>query len=383
MAQMVAVVAVALIAGYALDHILSEPPEEVIKVSTNIINKNITNLLQKHSVKASTVVDLKQGFSLKIIRSRVYCPSGEIPPLTQKIIADINIVTKVTNELVTDVKNLIDNSVKQSIEQSSKQVQELLAPAIKGKTITDVITDIQNIIENNITLESLTEIFNKTALTQDQELEIIDSDFEFCGIDQDMTLKLSSKQIVDNLSTAIINNTIIQDISKDIKQYVDRESTGLQSLISSLTLPFLIIAGIIIFTGGKALTNKWFWLGLTLLIVVLAIIYYLTKSSEESKTGDELQSYIKSVAFNYPDIDNNKLHDQSALLSSKILLYAECKTLEESKKCVDFVPYMCSSSGITDFCNVTKNAELCNQDGTPKYPSGAPSVYGFSCDLIK
>ena len=97
----------------------------------------------------------------------------------------------------------------------------------------------------------------------------------------------------------------------------------------------------------------------------------------------QLMGYIKTIKSS-GNIDSDKLKSNSEELSQKLLDYSDCdmKDFTSLKPCVDFVPYICSESGIKDFCEGSQDPKLCN--GTiSKYPEGAPDVYNFDCSKIR
>src|SRR5579872_3750414 len=106
----IAAVAISLIAGVALDNILSKGPEEVIKSSTTIINSTMTNIFQRHSVDASSVFKLENSIRIRSEGADIYCPTGKIK-IDQSISSNVKIVTEVKSEMIAEITEAIATNI--------------------------------------------------------------------------------------------------------------------------------------------------------------------------------------------------------------------------------------------------------------------------------
>lgn len=209
--------------------------ESVTNITNNVLNKSVTNILQRNSVNVSTNIRTGQSVTYRIIESTVNCTDvGGL--ITQKITANINLVDQVTLETTNELTTLFKQAADSQSSQFQKVTQELgggigLSEAQK-QTIT---TNIQNIIETTVTQENLTNIVRSVALDQDGNVLIQKSVYTGpCAVAQDLVLSLQASAIIGALVANITKNEAISDIVTKAKQEQIAELKGLSDVIKSV-----------------------------------------------------------------------------------------------------------------------------------------------------
>ena len=241
-----------------------------------MLNKSLTNILQRNEINVSTDIRSGQTARYEIINSTVQCTDSGGGLINQQIASNIQIVDKVTAESAAEIKNLLKQAANTNSEQFQKIVQELGGGL--GMVTTqqqDLSTTATNIIETAITQESLTNMARSVSLTQDGNVRISGSTYEGpCALSQDLVLSLQASSIINSVMATIANNETITDIVTKSTQRQEVEMKGLadvvrsigdavSKVISSTMLPLIVAGALVVLLtliggafGGKPETRN-------------------------------------------------------------------------------------------------------------------------------
>ena len=216
-----------------------------IYINKDQLNKTINSVVAKITVKQDVNVSFQQN--MRITDSTIlHC----VPDLTQEM--DINVTTiqeftsNLTSELIESIKQNIDTQIDNQMEPR----QGFLGGAQVTVTTTQMKDRIHNIVENTINIDYLNDQVKVVNTMQSKEYSNVTIDAcpgysenlknaitsgnvdvinavkqtcdtkQVCPMSQDFKAVVLSRQITNNLTDSIVNDTIVQDLDTKIKNTV-------------------------------------------------------------------------------------------------------------------------------------------------------------------
>lgn len=198
-------------------------------IENNVLKRNVMDILQKHSTSVNNTVQMNQTIVIKA--KLIKCPSLKV---TNRIKADLRFISQVTDQLKVDLQTVFKEAIKNNAIATTKEEKDFLAAPSNSSTVTEIKNRLTDIIEKSITMESIASITNKFDISQNTviETDIIESDL--CEFTNDMVITIMANSILKNVSDAISNDTIINDIVGDASADSDSKSKGLNSIVDSV-----------------------------------------------------------------------------------------------------------------------------------------------------
>jgi hypothetical protein len=215
-----------------------------VKQTTEILNKSMTNIVNKNTVSASAKNTNTNSFEI------ITGPRSDISNcslrLGQKINASqqLKVMAKVssTNEMKAMLKSAVDNATAQNNEATSG----FLSTAFNNqKSNTEINNILKNEIENNITNENLTECNGLIDNINNGRLEI--NGKWNCGeqgpivIDQDLVSSQVVECFANAAQEAIMQNQNIADAVNKAEQANTSKVGGAAELASAIMGPYAMI----------------------------------------------------------------------------------------------------------------------------------------------
>lgn len=278
------IIAGALLGGLVLDALLSKDGNTKAQVAVDALTKDITNVINNTSTFVNKYVDVSQNVTFSVGQTgSVTCTDGGTL-INQTISGDIKFYDQVTNDTVTNIQKLIENNVNSSLDQTSKEVKDFLSGSSGGDVTANIKTRINNIIETNITTNSLIQIMQDFAFSQNAAITINGMYHGPCTIDQTILIRIVSSTIANNIVNVVSQDSSITDISNALKQASERESKGLGDFIKeafdglSSGLKLIVIAIVII-----------------AIIALIGGVLYLIIQSKQSSAGTK--GYMKNPIY--------------------------------------------------------------------------------------
>lgn len=224
-----------------------------VKVKIDMLIQQLTSVMQSHQTNISNVFMSNQSISLTVGPTGVMnCSQGL--NLSNTLNGNFSFVSKVDNEMVSDIQNLISTNIENQLNNVNSTQQALLSSALNGKTASDLSTSLQSLVKNVVTLSSLTNLCNEVNPTQTISLNINGLiSGSSCNLSNNMFITILASNIVSNVSNAIARNSDIITLNNALSQTATASSTGLTgfiqavgSFLTSMTFAYVILAGIIV-----------------------------------------------------------------------------------------------------------------------------------------
>ena len=216
------------------------------RFNMSAMNKSIYEQITKNQSRASASQATVQN--LKVVMRNI---KGCSSKFGQTINAEAISSSELTAETTTAIKNAVTNDMQASVSAQIEKATQMgnLQFGDKQNISQDVQLAITNIVENSITTENLNEAIAEQVSIQGGELIIDGYDCREGGDiswDQDVTAKLSASAVTKALTSAIADNTVLNELAAAASGGASSENTGLAGLLEAFTGPmrYAIIAAI-------------------------------------------------------------------------------------------------------------------------------------------
>jgi hypothetical protein len=254
-----------------------------VKQTTEILNKSITNIVNKNTVSASAKNTNTNSFEI------ITGPRSDIQNCSLKLGQKINasqqlkVMAKVssTNELKTMLKSAVDNAT----SQNNSATNGFLSTAFNNqKSNTEINNILKNEIENNITNDNLTECNGIIDNINNGRLEI-NGKWD-CGTQGPIVVnqELVSAQVVECFANAaqeaIMQNQNIADAVNKSSQENISKNAGAAELVSAFLGPYaMIIIAIVI-----------------ALVVAIPLLIWSFKSGDTPSVEATISQFLKKAS---------------------------------------------------------------------------------------
>ncbi len=260
---------------------------------------SVTSVMMRSSQKIVNIVSNDQILELKV--------GGDVEcfNVSQRQLLDINYVSNIGSEAISDIKSSLESSVEQNIEQIMDIMREM--GASWGSYSDDdmalmIESRITQIINNTVTVDNVNNDLSSTVNLQKMVITIGGSikGAECSKISQDIQLTISATKTLTNIINSVTSDSIMNRIIHDASQTLKKEETGFAGILKALTGPFIIILiGIIVAgkQGIQSLTNPKFMLVFAGLIAAWLTFSYFLKIWPFKKKGPRYGCQIISGKF--------------------------------------------------------------------------------------
>ena len=216
--------------------------KQISETTNNMLNKNITNILNKTTNKTSN--SFNAGQSVRLIAtngSTVRC-GGDLNLKNLSGPITVSLVNSISNKTATELKTLLKNNAQNVVEQNEKAMAEmggLIGTNMTSEQKTKVATTISNIIETNVTNETLNEAVNAFSFTQDGEIALSDGSTLDVSGDCNVTnesagIEFQAENIIGNVIKTVAESDAFTEVINETKQSQELEVKGLSDLVGSL-----------------------------------------------------------------------------------------------------------------------------------------------------
>ena len=168
----------------------------------------------------------------------------------------------------SSLKNSLKSAMASQVDQSAKEAQGFLSTAYgnKSKTKTTVTDQINNILDNTITQTNLQNIVASSVDVESDKI-VVKGDWT-CPpsgsvLNQDIVSSVAAQALMKQVSDAIDDNTVINNVVNKVEQAADQENTGpiqefgkaISDALGKMMLPFLSSGAVacVVCAGGVAL----------------------------------------------------------------------------------------------------------------------------------
>ena len=225
-----------------------------VTIDTTQLNSTVFEFVKKMSTKSSAAVVSSQSINANNIRAY-----GCQLNLENK--ADISIVQiqQFTEESSTQLQQSITTQLENQADTSSSASSELGSQGADSTAITNTKTLISNSVKQAITVDTLNEMVTKINATQTSNVS--DIVFDPCGftmftqvgqtvpewvydkcdvklpcnIDNNVSIHAMTTQIVNSVTSALMDNTALSDVVNKSSASSTAKSSGLASLIGAMS----------------------------------------------------------------------------------------------------------------------------------------------------
>ncbi len=221
-----------------------------MKQTTEVLNKSVTNVVNKNVVKAGAANSNVNSFEFTTgPRSDVKNCSINIG---QKINASQKVKVMSQVQSLTELKSMLKSAVDNAASQNNESTSGFLSTAFGNqKSDTEITNILKNEIEQNITTENLTECNGLIDNINKGKLEF-NGKWD-CGqqgqikIDQDLVSNQVVECFSDALQQAVMQNSNIADAVNKATQEQKSKQGGIAEAISAVMGPYaMIIIAIVI-----------------------------------------------------------------------------------------------------------------------------------------
>ena len=256
----------------------SASSKSTLSITNDIVNKAIFDFSQNYQVKTENNVMVTQ--SINLAGAKIYGCEIEV-----ENIADISstVLQEFSQESTTELTNSITTALSTAAENAGSASAGFLSTGAANSDVNTVINNrARNIIDNTLTMDTLNELVNKVNLNQSIEGEDLVYDpcgYEIllkygyppatalaeckdatgklpkCRFSNDARIEMFSQQAASIVTSALVDNDVLADVSTDASQSSSAEATGplgeiadifgafmLPSVVSAVGAMFVLIA---------------------------------------------------------------------------------------------------------------------------------------------
>jgi len=204
------------------------------RFNMSAMNKSIYEQITKNQSRASASQATVQNLKV-VMRNIKGCSSS----FGQTINAEAISSSELTAETTTAIKNAVTNDMQASVSAQIEKATQMgnLQFGDKQNISQDVQLAITNIVENTITTENLNEAIAEQVSLQGGELIIDGYDCREGGDiswNQDVTAKLSASAVTKALTSAIADNTVLNELAAAADAKAKTENKGISDIIGTL-----------------------------------------------------------------------------------------------------------------------------------------------------
>jgi len=245
-------------------------------IENDVTTSVITNIITNNETNSTNIITLSNKFDIIIGKGGTLdCDNISLQQLNQ---GTIKIATQVNSQTASNLQNHLINDLKNSSSQTNKLVQGFLAGIGQfnnNNLNQSIVNRISNLIQNNVTTNNINKILSAVNIQNTGSIVIDDGGTikgKQCDFLQTNIADFSSSLIVSNLANAIATDQVLNKLVNTASQDNSVEQKGLDSLLSALLLPLIIIMVCLSYVGGKAVNSKPLGYILLLVVVVLLIV---------------------------------------------------------------------------------------------------------------
>jgi hypothetical protein len=247
---------VALLAGLGLFGPDANKNETTQTVVNSLNFETINSILVQNNATTRVNVTSTQSFTF----SADGCTVGNVN-ITQLNNTGVNVVNIAALELNADIINQITVALKNVLDQTFNrediaglQFLDIFQKATETtQTLENTVTAI---IQNEVTASNLAAIQSSIFQTQTNTITCKNSDFEDVTINQQLIVNVVLKNVAQNVTNVVLENTTISDIVNDANQEVSLEN---KSLLDTGAIVGIVIAVVVVVVVVAVLI----WLGTT------------------------------------------------------------------------------------------------------------------------
>lgn len=218
-------------------------------IESDVLNKNITAILNKNSTIVSTSSWQNQYIELHVTKTgELNCNNIE---LSQKMSSSMKLINTITNSVKNDIVNEIKNALAHQIDSNNSASSGWGGIGMSdANSINRVKTTLKNIVETSMTAENLNQIVNRFDFKQNNTVTIDGKvggpDCENFKMSQDMQINLVTNNIISTLNENIAKSTEANEISDVVKSKTSASVEGVFEAISKLLSNPVVIIIIIV-----------------------------------------------------------------------------------------------------------------------------------------
>jgi hypothetical protein len=187
--------------------------------------------------------------------------------------ANASIASAVSGSLKasTTVDNQLDQAIESAVDQLAKASSELLGGDASAVDIMNLKIVAKNIISNNVNVNNIAQTMNNQIINQGQNVyfygEMDCTGGQTISLDQEGISNIVAKQVLDTVSTQLINNKEVQRVAQRVSQKGTAESKGIWTLVIMIA----VILGLVVVMKLMKV-NPYIILGLMVLLIILVIV---------------------------------------------------------------------------------------------------------------
>lgn len=237
---------------------------QVANQTTAVVNKAMTNLVNKSTSSASAVTVNSNKIYIDLEGAKFTACNIE---MVQKIKAkqDVKCMAKFTS--VSDMKQQMKAALQNQVEQENKQKMEALSLSLGVSTgVQNINQAINNYVETNITNETFNDVNAHLANENGIIFKGRKSEFDCRNTGGKIIGLTANQEIISEQTAALLTDAIMEAINDNVtdaatdtkgKQKSESEITGIQGVISSIgltiMLPLFICMGLVLVIMGPGL----------------------------------------------------------------------------------------------------------------------------------
>lgn len=246
-------------------------------LQNSVLNQKMTDIMTSNANDSSNIIQLANNITIEN-HGDLEC-NGNLT-INQTNVAKARIINQVTNQVTDQLRSMLNNDIQSSGSQTDKLLQGFLAgigQVNKKNLETSIRNQITNIVNTTITTENINHMLsylqakNNYSIVNYKTMKAQD-----CTFIQNNAVDYAATTIINNLSSAIVNDSIINRSVIEASQVQTTEQKGLDDLLKAAILPLLLILLIVGAGGGKILNPK-FILAIGGLIIAYILIAYFAK----------------------------------------------------------------------------------------------------------
>lgn len=210
---------------------------------TDILNEVIFEQITTNQNSLSSTVDNRQQIDFKLDGNMG--PNCEIN-FNQKINATNTSSVVMSPETIGAATTAAQNQLEIAAQAAAERATELgnFQFGDRQNVSQNVLTEIENVIKSTFKTENINNLVANLIAIQDGELHIKGDCNGKIDFSQDIVATLAAEAITNSLTSAIADNTILNDLHASTQADLKMENKGFADIIKSLTGPWIAaIAG--------------------------------------------------------------------------------------------------------------------------------------------
>lgn len=206
-------------------------------------NKLQQSIVQSIQNNASAVIAQSAVFSQEIDLTDAKLICGVEAKVTQKIEGKLQFVANVTNNLATDIRNVLSSALDSAVKANQESIQSLMDRAGTQASVSELVNELNASINQNITNDMMTRVAQNLATSQKINLKGATIMSPTCIIDQTIMLDVFATAIIQQASSVVLNNEIVQKIKQQVENEQSQKSglSDLSKVLISLAIVIFIV----------------------------------------------------------------------------------------------------------------------------------------------